>query len=540
MYLDCCIARKYFSSDYPSPLCQIFICLLKTWYFLYKFPDSTCFCSIPSQFDFELENQIELSEEQSSLHLEYFQPPNFVPSRNNPPLQPASHQSNQQKHHEKQTCSNPSSNKKSSTPSADRPKSVSNMEHFSTTSHQQQHNSQKANMNQHRPHIVPVQKPLSRPITDAVSSKRPAGMSPVMGSSPSGPTQPSTPMKVAGGRQHSNKDVHQVHITPSGHHGYTTAVRVPDESQYSSITVVPGSSQTKRPLMNRCGARVNMQLLDQEAALKCNIPDEKLLSALGLKYTSDITEPAPPTSVMPQQQQQFARNQNNGQKFAQSENTKAQNMKTQKQQVIPAPIPPRSRNVNQQGFYENTGDALYSEIFTVHQYGHKFTIRPNEIPREVSSEDSSPTESVLMSPDIHDLMTHTSQAPDNCQDFGGIPTLLETDLEEIGEADSPSDDDFEFQKTLFFPTTRRCRLSQADMNEFDPLRCHNGDKEKNKTEEELSPGVAALPSSVTFEEISIKTNQRSSVLSQTDSGFDGESSIEKLISKIKQFPCHYP
>ncbi|XP_063728637.1 protein still life, isoform SIF type 1-like, partial [Symsagittifera roscoffensis] len=193
------------------------------------------------------------SEKDALRFLSCCTPPNFVPSRNNPPLQPASHQSNQQKHHEKQTCSNPSSNKKSSTPSADRPKSVSNMEHFSTTSHQQQHNSQKANMNQHRPHIVPVQKPLSRPITDAVSSKRPAGMSPVMGSSPSGPTQPSTPMKVAGGRQHSNKDVHQVHITPSGHHGYTTAVRVPDESQYSSITVVPGSSQTKRPLMNRCG-----------------------------------------------------------------------------------------------------------------------------------------------------------------------------------------------------------------------------------------------------------------------------------------------
>ncbi len=94
---------------------------------------------------------------------------------------------------------------------------------------------------------------------------------------------------------------------------------------------------------------------------------------------------------------------------------------------------------------------------------------------------------------------------------------METDLEEIEEADSPTDEDFEFQKTLYFPTTRRCRLSQTDMKDFDPLRS-SADRESDVQK----TGVEAdLSSSVTLEDM--KTTNRNSILSQTDSGFDGKS-----------------
>ncbi|XP_075245652.1 uncharacterized protein LOC142339486 isoform X3 [Convolutriloba macropyga] len=455
------------------------------------------------------------SEKDALRFLSCCTPPNFVPSRQSQPLQSSSHSSSSSSQHQQQqqqTTGTPVSGQKRFPSSSDRPKSVSNMEHFSLVAQQQSAGgkSKPCPHNSQRPHIVPVQKPLSRPIQESVSSKRP-GMSPVMGGSavmPGAQTQPSTPMKVpssSGTRQH-HKDLQQVHIMPSGGHSFTSsAIRMPEETPYSSITVVPGASQAKRPLMHRSGARVNMQLIDQESIRKCNIPEDKLLAALGLQYTSNITEPSIPTSIIPQQSQ------------ISPHLTPQNHPNVPHQKVLPAPLPPRTRNINQQGFYENTGDALYSEIFTIHQYEHAFVRQP-EPARVVTSADSSPTESVLMTPEIHDLMTHTIQAPDNCQDFGGIPTLLETDLEEIGETESPSDDEYEFQKTLFFPTSRRCRLSQADMNEFDPLRCQmdRGSQEVAKLSVD-----ANLSTSVTLEDISIKADQRNSILSQTDSGFDG-------------------
>ena len=286
-------------------------------------------------------------------------------------------------------------------------------------------------------------------------------------------------------------------------------MRIPDHYQYSSITVVAGHSQVKRPLMNRAGARVNMQLLDQdEAAPRRFRQTDALSKSFNAHSKRDTSDVSVPRNILPGQ-------------FSPSHKQKIQKTAAKTTDDL---TPTKTHAELNQGLYENTSEAMYSEIFTIKKITDDINNLTDKSLNYTSSGESSPTESILMAPEIHDLMSHTNRSSDNCQNFGGIPTLLETDLEGIGEADSPNFDDGEFQKTLFFPEYGNCCLSQSDMQEFDPLVGVVDEdailKDSHKNQEILEM-TSVMTSAVTLEELNNQA-KRNSAVSQSDSGFDGK------------------
>ena len=88
---------------------------------------------------------------------------------------------------------------------------------------------------------------------------------------------------------------------------------------------------------------------------------------------------------------------------------KAQKSRNRTSKTTDDLTPTRTHADLNQGLYENTSEAMYSEIFTIKKITDDINNLTDKSLNYTSSGESSPTESILMAPDIHDLMSHNNR-----------------------------------------------------------------------------------------------------------------------------------